>query len=77
MCFNPRPAGVFCRTRPAGGGGEFCPHSDILYVDVQLGHVIHHLKELEKLNSTHAFAFKFEVICKVKIRSKVKILLFL
>ena len=35
--------------------------------------MIHHLKELEKLNSMHAFAFKFEVIGKVKIRSKVKI----
>ena len=23
--FNPRPAGVFSRTRPAGGGGIFCP----------------------------------------------------
>ena len=22
---NPRPAGVFSRTRPAGGGGRFCP----------------------------------------------------
>ena len=22
---NPRPAGVFSRTRPAGGGGIFCP----------------------------------------------------
>ena len=26
--FNPRPAGVFGRTRPAGGRGRFCPLSN-------------------------------------------------
>ena len=68
---NPRPAGIFGRTRPAGGGGRFCSLSNF----PTNGRRKTEKRQTKALNKTNLRKIKNllkEVRGQVRVRSKVK-----
>ena len=69
---NPRPAGVFSRTRPAGGGGIFCPPCLTPELIGAARRARRRSKALNEKIPMHFKNFLKGVTCKVKVRSKVR-----
>ena len=71
MLINPRPSGVFGRTRPAGGGADSAPCLTPERM-VEERREKRQTKALNKTNLSNTKILLKEVRCQVRVRSKVK-----